>query len=348
MAGRYLAAAERYGSLRDVASALLLLARARAALGELAQAAEIVQASDEVVARIPEPGDLAVDRLLAALTLAHYTDGDWPELIDRIVGVTGAGPSPVGLELAGELAVANARAGRGTEARAAIPSLLDAASRIPPLTFSRDAALFLALTAIWEVGAAEHAHAARQLEKSVAAGAGGGHTATPRLALARLNALAGDLSEARDEFSRERARLDGAGIRPLRAIVDYDEAVAIGASGRGSTDAETLLDQAFRQFQGLGMPGWARRAETLQASGFEAAAQPGGRLFFSYPAGLSRPELDVVRLMAAGQSAEAAARELDLEKAVVEGHAAAALEKFGAANLDELPRIARRYGLGGT
>ncbi len=303
MAGRYLVAAERFGSLTDLGSALLLLSRSRAALGELAPAADILHASDQVIARVGDAGWLVPERLLAELASAHYLDADWPSLTEQINASLQAGVTPFGVELESELALAYTRAENETKARETVGRLLQAAGQVPPLTFGRDAALFNTLTAIWELGAAEHATTARQLlEKTIAAGAGGSHTSTPQLALARMHGLIGNLALARDEFDKERGRLDGAGMRPLRAILDHDEAVAIAAGGSGFAEAGMLLAHAIRQFDDLGMQGWAERSRALIAQGFEEAARPGGRLYFSYPAGLSRREVDVVRLMAAGST----------------------------------------------
>jgi hypothetical protein len=355
MAGRYLASAERFGALLDVTRALLLLARARAMLGELSAASQIIAAADEVIARLPAGADLAADaelaaeRLLAELALAHYLDGDWPAALGRLDLRRGGPPVATGLELAGEETLAKARAGRHADARAAISATLEAVGDMVPLTYRRDGALFAALTAAWELGAAEHVQAGRLLlDRAAAAGAGGNHAATPRLASARLFGLIGDVDEARAEFAKERQRLDAAGLQPLRAILDHDEAVTMAAAGKGLAEASKLLEAAFRQFHGLGMAGWAERVEVLQSSGFEAAAEAGGRLHFSYPAGLSRPETDLVRRLAGGTSLTDAAGELDLDEQACKRLLDSALEKLGAANLDELPRHARRHGLGGA
>jgi hypothetical protein len=64
-----------------------------------------------------------------------------------------------------------------------------------------------------------------------------------------------------------RTVLDEQGARPLRAVVDYDEALmyARRAAAGDPERARPLLDAALRQFRALGMPGWIRRAETLSA-----------------------------------------------------------------------------------
>jgi len=101
-----------------------------------------------------------------------------------------------------------------------------------------------------------------------------------RLALARLCALRRRYDEARDWFAKARTVLDEQGARPLRAIVDYDEALMYARRGApgDSERARPLLDAALRQFRTLGMPGWIRRAEALLKSGAAGGREGGGAL----------------------------------------------------------------------
>jgi hypothetical protein len=87
-----------------------------------------------------------------------------------------------------------------------------------------------------------------------------------RLAMARLCALQHRYDEARDWFARARAVLDEQGARPLRAIVDHDEALMYARRGEpgDAGRARPLLEAALAQFRSLGMPGWIRRAEALR------------------------------------------------------------------------------------
>ena len=80
-----------------------------------------------------------------------------------------------------------------------------------------------------------------------------------RLALARLCAVDGRHEEASQWFAKARTVLDAQGARPLRAIVDYDEALMHTRAGRPDA-ARPLLDAAVDQFTRLGMTGWLRRA----------------------------------------------------------------------------------------
>jgi hypothetical protein len=86
-----------------------------------------------------------------------------------------------------------------------------------------------------------------------------------RLAMGRVCALQGRVDEASDWFAQARVVLDEQGARPLRAIVDYDEALMYerrGADGDRER-ARPLLDAALAQMREIGMTGWVKRAEEL-------------------------------------------------------------------------------------
>ncbi len=89
-----------------------------------------------------------------------------------------------------------------------------------------------------------------------------------RLAIACLAALQGHHDEAVEWFQKAREVLDEQGARPLRAIVDYDEALmyARRAAAGDRARALPLLDAAMRQFAEIGMTGWTRLGEELRAS----------------------------------------------------------------------------------
>jgi len=89
-----------------------------------------------------------------------------------------------------------------------------------------------------------------------------------RLSMAHLCALQGRHDEAVEWFAKARTVLDEQGARPLRAIVDFDEALMYCRRGaRGDIEsAHPLLDAALQQFHAVGMTGWIRRAEALRSS----------------------------------------------------------------------------------
>ena len=94
-----------------------------------------------------------------------------------------------------------------------------------------------------------------------------------RLSVARLCALSDRYDEAGDWFAKARDALEEEGWRPLRAIVDYDEALMYLRRGSSGDDSRAfpLLTAASEQFRALGMPGWLKRSE-------ESAATAGIRL----------------------------------------------------------------------
>src|SRR5205823_6247684 len=108
---------------------------------------------------------------------------------------------------------------------------------------------------------------------------------------ARMAALRGDLPTARIFFDRSRKTLDESGQRPLRAIVDLDEALA--HNRLASTDrskVRSLIDAAAAAFEDLGMHPWLERALLLSRAGPKQ----------EYPDRLTARELEVLRLVASG------------------------------------------------
>ena len=95
-----------------------------------------------------------------------------------------------------------------------------------------------------------------------------------RLSIARLCALQNQPDEASQWFAQARIALDEQGARPLRAIVDFDEALMF--IRRGAVEdrerANPLLSSALDQFKELAMTGWAKRATELLTE--DSQAQP--------------------------------------------------------------------------
>jgi hypothetical protein len=74
-----------------------------------------------------------------------------------------------------------------------------------------------------------------------------------------MAALLGDLDEATAYFARARLVQAAAGQRPLNAIADRDEALALLRAGWGGERVQALLDAALAEFRVLGMQEWERR-----------------------------------------------------------------------------------------
>ena len=176
-------------------------------------------------------------------------------------------------------AVILARLGRAEAALqmlATVPGALDRASAWAPnytLTACNAAAT------LWCVERLDHADCVeRNLRDKVVASDFRFPMVDSRLALAQLCALQRRYDEAVEWFAKARAVLDEQGARPLRAIVDYDEALMCVRRGEPGDPqrAAPLLEAALRQFRDIGMPGWIRCAEHLLRDGKEwrLPAQP--------------------------------------------------------------------------
>jgi class 3 adenylate cyclase/tetratricopeptide (TPR) repeat protein len=84
-----------------------------------------------------------------------------------------------------------------------------------------------------------------------------------RLSMARLCALQGRYNEAGEWFAKARTVLDEQGARPLRAIVDFDEALMHQRHGTDLALAQPLFEAALEQFRKLEMSGWVKAAEKV-------------------------------------------------------------------------------------
>lgn len=143
---------------------------------------------------------------------------------------------------------------------------------------------------------------------AIVAGVADAPLASNALTVARMAALLGDEGEAGAWFARARNELEADGRRPLRDIVDHDEALALAR--RRSPDrarAAALLDDASSAFGTLGMGSWQREAQDLLAP---------------LPDRLTAREAEVLGLLATGKTNKEIAGELALSPATVERHVA--------------------------
>jgi hypothetical protein len=242
------------------------LARCHIALGQLeagrAVLAECHAAADRIAA-----GPWGWQRLHAiagtddALVLA--TDEGWEDLLSLVAEFSGTRGQIVRWAHAGFDAVmarAQARLGRPDRALQLLAAALPALQRGAPWdwTFLRTACD--AAETLWLLDRRDHLPMVEAaLRDKVLPLDFRFPMMDARLALARLCALDGRHEEASQWFTQARVALDAQGARPLRAIVDFDEALMHRRAGRRDA-ARPLLDAAADQFARLGMTGWLRRA----------------------------------------------------------------------------------------
>jgi class 3 adenylate cyclase len=161
-----------------------------------------------------------------------------------------------------------ARLGRTGDSLFLLATLLPALERASGLAFGYAVMATEAATALWLLQRTDHIEVIeRNLHDKILVPDFRWPMADARLSMAHLAALQGRCDEAAGWFAQARAVLDEQGARPLRAIVDVDEAVMYHRRDtHGDAErAQPLLNAALAQFHALGMTGWIRRAEALQA-----------------------------------------------------------------------------------
>jgi hypothetical protein len=126
---------------------------------------------------------------------------------------------------------------------------------------------FGAAEALWLLERFDHGEVVERTLREKVIPADFRFAAEGRLALARLCAVTGRHDEAQQWFAEARRRLDEEGSRPLRAVCDFDEALMFARrAGVGDAgQASPLLAAARKQFEDIGMTGWLRRADDLEA-----------------------------------------------------------------------------------
>ena len=134
--------------------------------------------------------------------------------------------------------------------------------------------------------------------------------------------------------SRQRAR-------PWLTRTKHQYAVMLLKRGRSDERAKalSLLDEALADSHALGMNGMAGRIEASRA------AVPAPREEDNYPSGLSRREVEVLRLVAGGKSNREIAERLFLSPNTVANHVRNILSKTGTANRTEAAAFALRASL---
>jgi DNA-binding CsgD family transcriptional regulator len=233
-------------------------------------------------------------------------------------------------------AYAHARSGDAAEARRYLGWIVPALGALSPTTINQGASVFFTAGAAWELGEAEHAAELRRLALALIASEVADYTpVSSELTVARMSTLLGHVGEARLYFDRARAVLNERGTRPLRAIVDHDEALVVGRQNAAA--ATELAESARAVFEELEMKGWLDRAETLLSS-----------LRSVEVSGLTPRETEVLRLLAGGRTNKEIAAELVISVHTVERHVATIYRKIGARNRMDATAFAHTSGLANT
>jgi DNA-binding CsgD family transcriptional regulator len=156
----------------------------------------------------------------------------------------------------------------------------------------------------------------------------------------------GDLKEPPKGLLRSFAlQIEG---KPLEAATAWRELGCSYEAARAlaESDDEASLKEALNVFEDLGARPMvqivSRRLRELGIKGIPRGPRPATK---TNPAGLTKRELEVLHLLARGQSDKGIARSLNLSERTVSHHVSAVLGKLGAKNRAEASHEARKLGI---
>lgn len=347
-----IALAERHGAINWQAQAVNQLAAIQIAAGRFDEARESEARANALFDRLGPGRRSHALSMEMATAFAMELGGDWPALAafwSGIVDDPTLGPHDPGT-LAGTLyaalaAYCHAEAGERDAARAMLERLTPILRQYAPADANHNGAVAIAGETVWRLGLGELAPAYHRLALDLqAAGVGDYPQTSVALTVARMATLMDRAAEAEAAFALARRTLEASGQRPLRAVVDLDEATALlhaGATADGGRIV-ALLEEATAAFDALGMAPWAARARETRSA---ADRRLGGRAHL--PGGLTEREADVLRLVARGYSDRQISDELFISPRTVNAHLRNMFNKTGTANRTELSVWAVEHGLAG-
>jgi DNA-binding CsgD family transcriptional regulator len=304
------------------------------ARGQFEAAAEQLDQTPAVQEGQPGSGERRrLVTIVRGLTEQHVSP-DWPRLAADMWELARS-PEKSGwlsLTFAAFSAQAYAVAGDSDRARDILVTILPALESDALLGAATSNPLGLAGGAVWELRAQDLAeqllpHALELADSDRR----GGYMTCKELTVARLSSVIGRFDQAIDYFARAREVLDRRDQRVLRAIVDFDEALARIANKQPG--AERLLSLASARFEQLGMREWSRRVARLSA---------GDR---GLPDRLTGREAEILRAIALGKTNKEIATEFVISVHTVERHVQNAYRKIDARNRAEASTYVARVQL---
>jgi len=344
-----LAAAERAADeLRQLRYRWQLpLAHATRALldGRFAQAEELIE---QGLAAGRRAGDQAVGNYYTGvIATLRFMQGRLGELAGLARDAASRFPAMVVFRAA--LAAMLAETGRADEARAEVEYLtagdLAAVPRDPAWSYCL-ASLALACYHLGEASIAGKLHPLLEpyADRNIVTGRVGAVCLGPAAYfLGLLDLTRGLPDQALRRFQQAAALADRMQARPTAAMSREGQARALLALDRPGDRqrAIALLDEVTATARALGIRGLGERAATVRAAATAGPRTP------AWPAGLTGREVEVLRLIAAGQSNRAIAQALFISPNTVLHHVSSIFAKLGVANRAEAAAYAIRGGLAG-
>ncbi len=337
------AEAERLGQIPAQVVALAIVGCAQVGLGDLAGAQASSQRLAEVAERLgPHHRMQQVAPFALRAMLGYLVSCDWTQVIAptrQLATDRATLQTHLGLVTSAITVLGLSQLGERAEAQRLLEGLVRAHREGGPGMVDWGPSRSCAAAAVWHLGLTELAPVYRDLTLDPASAAAGASPLDCReLVLARMYALLGEREEALSWFARARPVLDDLGLQPARALTDLDEALTLERLSPGTTEpARALARAALAGFERLGMTPWISRARELLAR-LDPAAAPA-------PDGLTAREVEILRLLAGGQSNKEIASALSISVATVERHIANVYDKIGARGRAHATAYALRHNL---
>jgi hypothetical protein len=262
--------AEAHGQLAWAVYCRAGQARCQVALGDLADAVTALEHTRQLVARLSglPLGWQLLHHQGAEDALAMALDEGWSERMDAFAPWMAPGPDrhwgSAGIASIG--ARAQARIGHVDAALPLLARPIRALSLAPAWAPNYTRTACEVAETLWLLNRRDHLAVVERAIRDKALPADFRFPMTDaRLALARLCALDGRTGDARRWFDTARTVLDAQGARPLRAVVDHDEALMHLRAG-DEVAAAPYVAAAGAAFDRLGMTGWSRRLASATTS----------------------------------------------------------------------------------
>jgi predicted ATPase/serine/threonine protein kinase/class 3 adenylate cyclase len=259
--------AEGLGRLARAARALAAISQYQIALGDLVEGRQSMERANALAVRLGEPVPTII---FAQQLLCSALDEGWEQIEPTFSFLAGSDNPALawarGIAYAGQ-AHTGAHLDRPDVAIAAIARLAPWLERAPAWAVGYPMMAYGAAEALWILERFDHGDVIERALREKLLPTDFRFLVDGRLALARLCALTGRHDEAQRWFNEARRRFDEEGSRPLRAVCDFDEALMYTRRGdAGDPDrARPLVIAARQQFEDIGMTGWIRRADELEA-----------------------------------------------------------------------------------
>lgn len=234
---------QRYGSIPGQAEALLQLSILQIALGEFPLAKQTARRAEETILRLGPAHELRFGITDLTSLLNYFPDVKWAEsaaTATLFAASPEAGRKPLCAHRAGD---------RGQGLLTVLTPVIE---QMEPTRYVHHAAVAFGGTAVWEIGATESALTYRRMALDLIAAGFGDRILAQELTIARMAVLLGRPQEAREYFALSRAQSEAEGLKPVRAITDYDEALALIREGTADRNRLLLLlDATEVSFQAL-------------------------------------------------------------------------------------------------